>query len=204
MTIHEAIAEIRKTGTVQVENGKLKLRFPQPERGHLGPAIEVLRRDREAVLLALAAPEGDSTKPRCTSTHKSALAEPSQGQVDAAGKLLAKAGVRLIGGGHDVDYIGVWSDLDSAELRAAIAVFHPHGVPVRYLDGDVPMRYKLRRVAGEPVPANVLAAMEQEPAEPWKVRDKMLEAMNWTPDGVPWGAVSGGAVEPAICRAGCE
>jgi hypothetical protein len=53
MTVREAIAEIRKTGTLQAENGKLKLRFPEPERGRLGPAIEVLRRDREAVLRAL-------------------------------------------------------------------------------------------------------------------------------------------------------
>jgi hypothetical protein len=51
---------------------------------------------------------------------------------------------------------------------------------VRYLDGaGVPMRYKVRGVDGEPVPRNVLAAMEQHPAEPWKVRDRMMNEMGW-------------------------
>jgi hypothetical protein len=48
------------------------------------------------------------------------------------------------------------------------------------------MRFKLRRVPGEPVPSKVLAAMEQEQNQPWVVRDRMLEEMNWTPEGVPW------------------
>jgi len=53
MTVHEAIAEIRRAGAIQAENGKLKLRFPEPERVRLAPAIEVLRRDRDAILQAL-------------------------------------------------------------------------------------------------------------------------------------------------------
>jgi hypothetical protein len=51
---------------------------------------------------------------------------------------------------------------------------------------EVPMRFKLRKVPGEPVPANVLAAMEQEPNQPWVVRDRMLVEIGWTPDGIPW------------------
>jgi hypothetical protein len=41
------------------------------------------------------------------------------------------------------------------------------------------MRYKVRRVEGEPVPMNVLAEMERNPAEPWKVRDRMLNETEW-------------------------
>jgi hypothetical protein len=74
-----------------------------------------------------------------------------------------------------VTTIGVWSDLDGPEIRAALRTSASDGVPVRYLDGaGIPMRYKLRRVAGGPVPTNVLAEMSKHPAEPWKVRDRML------------------------------
>jgi len=45
------------------------------------------------------------------------------------------------------------------------------------------MRYKARRVEGEPVPMNVIAEMERHPAEPWKVRDLMLNEMGWCPEG---------------------
>jgi hypothetical protein len=74
--------------------------------------------------------------------------------------------------------IGLWSDLDGPEVRAALRTFGSDRLPVRYLDGaGVPMRYKMRRVDGEPVPMNVLAAMERHKAEPWKVRDGMLNEM---------------------------
>jgi hypothetical protein len=48
------------------------------------------------------------------------------------------------------------------------------------------MRYKVRRVEGEPVPMNVLAEMERAPAEPWEVRDLMLNEMGWCSQGIPW------------------
>jgi hypothetical protein len=102
---------------------------------------------------------------------------------------LARAGVRLtqLETGFT---IGVWSDLDSAALRAAIQAFHPDGMPpIRYLDGaGIPDRFKLRCVPGEPVPMNVRAAMEQAPGEPWKVRDQMLKEMRWHPPSQrrPW------------------
>jgi len=48
------------------------------------------------------------------------------------------------------------------------------------------MRYKLRKAPGEPVPASVLAAMEQESNQPWVIRDRMLEEMGWSPNGIPW------------------
>jgi len=57
--------------------------------------------------------------------------------------------------------VGVWSDLDGPELRAALRVFAPEALLVKYLDGPgIPARYKLRRVDGEPVPMGVLAERE--------------------------------------------
>lgn len=62
MTVHDAIHEVRKVGTIQAENGKLKLRFPEPARGHLECAIETLRRDRDAALRALTGTERDAPR----------------------------------------------------------------------------------------------------------------------------------------------
>jgi hypothetical protein len=83
-----------------------------------------------------------------------------------------------------VAVIAIWSDLDGPEIRAALRAFGSDRLPVRYLDGHgVSMRYKLRRVAGEPVPMSVLAEMEGNPAEPWNVRDRMLNDMAWVKHG---------------------
>ena len=113
-------------------------------------------------------------------------AGPDPAELARASAVLNRAGVRIMaleGGGT----IGVWSDLDGPEVRAALRTFGSDGMPVRYLDGaGVPMRYKVRRVDGEPVPMNVLAAMEQHPADPWKVRDRMLNEMGWCSKGIPW------------------
>jgi hypothetical protein len=114
------------------------------------------------------------------------LPDPPPDELAHASAVLAKAGVRLIGDVRGVDYIGVGSDTDGPEVRAALRVHGNGHLPVKYLDGDVPMRFKLRKVPGEPVPANVLAAMEQEPNQPWVVRDRMLAEMNWSPAGIPW------------------
>jgi hypothetical protein len=85
------------------------------------------------------------------------------------------------------DYVGIWSDLDGPEVRAALRTYGSHELPVRYLDGDgVPMKYKLRKVPGEPVSANVLIEMEKHPEEPWVIRDRMLEEICWSPNGIPW------------------
>ena len=43
MTVHDAIHEVQKVGTIRAENGKLKLRFPEPERERLESVIETLR-----------------------------------------------------------------------------------------------------------------------------------------------------------------
>lgn len=98
-----------------------------------------------------------------------------------ASEVLARTGVRLV----DLEpgfAIGVWSDLDGEELRRALAVFSENA-PVLYLDGpDVPMRYKVRDVPGEPVPLDVLHAMraaEAAGAKPWEVRNRLLKGKTW-------------------------
>jgi len=111
---------------------------------------------------------------------------PDPAELSRASAVLNRAGVRIMAleGGAT---IGLWSDLDGPEVRAALRTFGSDRLPFRYLDGaGVPMRYKVRRAEGEPVPMNVLAAMEQHPAEPWKVRDRMLNEMGWCSKGTPW------------------
>ena len=92
--------------------------------------------------------------------------------------VLGSVGVRLM----ELDgvfTVGIWSDLDSAKLRAALAIFGSDTALVRYLDGvGIPDRYKLRRVPGKSVPLEVLAALERNSLEPWVVRDRMLAAVN--------------------------
>jgi len=74
--------------------------------------------------------------------------------------------------------VGLWSDLDRPEIRAALRTLGLGAMPVRYLDGaGIPMGYKLRLVEGELVPMSVLAEMERHPADPWRVRDLMLKEM---------------------------
>lgn len=100
-----------------------------------------------------------------------------------ASEVLQRAGVRLIRL-EGAPIVGVWSDLDGPEIRAALYNFRLGGLAIRYLDGDrMPTRYKVRRVNGEPVPLSVLGEMEQNPAEPWKVRDRILKAIAWKTPG---------------------
>jgi hypothetical protein len=56
------------------------------------------------------------------------------------------------------------------ELRRAARKEQYKSAPKKWNAG-VPMRHKVSRVDGEPVPHNVLAEMERHPAKPWKVRD---------------------------------
>ncbi len=113
-------------------------------------------------------------------------AGPDPAELARASAVLNGAGVRIMALDAGAT-IGVWSDLDGPEVRAALRTFGSERLPLRYLDGaGVPMRYKVRRVDGEPVPMNVLAEMERHPAEPWKVRDRMLNEMGWCSKGIPW------------------
>jgi hypothetical protein len=109
-----------------------------------------------------------------------AVAIEPDGELTRAGQVLRLNGVRLLVL-DGVRTIGLWSDLDGPHIRMALAAFDNAGLPVRYLDGPgIPMRYKERRVPGEPVPLDVVEAMYRSD-EPWTVRDRMLEAIGWHP-----------------------
>jgi len=133
--------------------------------------------------------EGEPTKPSkpgsvgfvgATSAESPEIhVEPGPAELARASAVLNRAGIRLMQL-DGVATVGIWSDLDGPELRNALRRFGSDQLPVRYLDGaGVPVRYKLRRVAGEPEPMSVLAEMERHPEEPWKVRDRMLQEMGW-------------------------
>ena len=79
--------------------------------------------------------------------------EPNEPVRAAANSLLGRVGMRLMELESGTT-VGLWSDLDGPPVRAALAVFGSDVLPVRYVDGDVPMRFELRRVAGEPVPGD--------------------------------------------------
>jgi hypothetical protein len=149
----------------------------------------------KAAILADAA-ESEPTKPSkpgfvgfegATSAESAEIeAGPDPAELARASAVLDRAGVRIMAL-EDGATIGVWSDLDGPEVRRALRTFGSDGMPLRYLDGaGIPMRYKVRRGDGEPVPMNVLAEMERHPAEPWKVRDRMLSEMGWCSKGIPW------------------
>jgi hypothetical protein len=138
-------------------------------------------------------------------------ASPDPAELARASAVLNRAGVRIMAleGGAT---IGVWSDFDGSEVRAALRTFGSDRLPILYLDGaGVSARYKVRRAEGEPVPMNVLAEMEWRQADlmgrgdpmhtpipcngvpmkqehPWTVRDRMLNEMGWRSKGIPWKA----------------
>jgi hypothetical protein len=91
---------------------------------------------------------------------------------------------------NGVMHVGIWSWLDDMSLRAALAVFASDQAPVIYLDfPNVAIPDRFRQYRGdprldcEPPPAQVVAAMYAHPKEPWKIRDRLLERMNWRPPG---------------------
>ena len=118
--------------------------------------------------IARAAMAGVSVAPK--STDPGTEAEPDPADLARASDVVNGAGVRIMQL-EDVAAIGLWSDVDGPELRAALRTLKVDNLPVRYLDGmGIPMRFKVRRIVGEPVPMNVLNEMERQPAEPWRVR----------------------------------
>jgi hypothetical protein len=160
-----AVAAIRQFGTVEAVDGKLKIRVPKDRLVALQPALEVLR-NAKAEAFAV-------------------LANLSTEELSQASACLARTGVRLIHIGG-VMHAGIWSDLDGPDVRAALRTFGSDDAPMLYLDGPhVPLRYKIRRVAGEPVPAQVREEMERHP-EPWKVREWMLGKRTSTGYFVRW------------------
>lgn len=104
--------------------------------------------------------------------------DPQPDCLARASAVLSQAGVRLMRLDEGV-VIGVWSDKDGPDIRAALRVFGVYRLPVRYLDGsDIPSRFKERWVPGEPVPLRVLREMQNRP-QGWIVRDLMLKKMGW-------------------------
>ena len=115
-------------------------------------------------------------------------AGPDPAELARASAVLNRAGVRIIAlGGRTM--IGLWSDLDRPEVRAALRGLGSERLPVRYLDAPgVPLRYKVRRVEGDPVPTTVLAEMELAEDSPWSVRDRLLKEIAWCAKGLSWSA----------------
>ena len=68
--------------------------------------------------------------------------DAAQGAVD----VLNNAGVRIMRI-YDGTAIGVWSDLDGLEIRAALRTLEMDCLPVRHLDeDDIPNKYKYRKL----------------------------------------------------------
>jgi hypothetical protein len=95
-----------------------------------------------------------------------------------AGEVLRLNGVRhFFIDGRPVN--GIWSDLDGPHIREALRILGDQDIPVRYLDGPgIPMRYKVRTMKGQPVPLDIVKAMESS-SKPWATRDRMLAAIDW-------------------------
>jgi hypothetical protein len=120
---------------------------------------------------------------RLDDVHGAGFGDEKRSGTGWAHTVLAKAGVRLMEL-NGVFTVGVWAHRDSPKIRTALRCFHDEDPPVVYLDGSaVPNRYKPTRLAGEPVPLNVLHAMEKNPREAWVIRDRMLAAMGWAGGG---------------------
>jgi hypothetical protein len=151
----------------------------EPDRAELPHASAVLK---ERIFADT--PETEATKPAIpgfAGLDGATSAESPNIESSAYRGILNRTGVRIMALESETA-IGVWADLDGPEIRAALHVRGLDRYPLRYLDGTgVPMPHKLRMVKGDPVPKDVLAAMEQNPAEPWKVRDRMLNEMGWCP-----------------------
>src|SRR5260370_35975242 len=74
--------------------------------------------------------------------------------------------------------IGVWSDMEGHEIRTTLQILQLDHLPVRFLDGDgIPVRYKLRRVEGEPVHSNVVGDNRRDAGQRLRVRD----GQRWIP-----------------------
>ena len=74
---------------------------------------------------------------------------PDRAELERASNVLNRTGVRILAleGGTT---IGVWSDLDGPEVRAALRTVRLDRLPIRYLDGEgIPIRYSARRVEGK-------------------------------------------------------
>jgi hypothetical protein len=161
--------------------------------GFEGPPLAESLNVETAQILADAA-ESEPTKPSEPGSvgfvgalpAESPKIEADSAELARASEVLNRAGVRIMSLEGGVT-MGVWSDLDAMEIRAALRALRSDHLPVRYLDsGGIPGRYKEREVAGASVPREVRGEMERlqasleagTPAEnPWTARDRMLNEM---------------------------
>ena len=163
MNVAEALSLIGLVGAVESSGGKLRLKFPEREYLALQPAIDTLRIGKAEALTQLAG----STKEQLAAA---ASTTSTQTEIDLAVRTLNASGVRILQSKNQTT-IGVWSDLDSPEIRAALRTLGMDHLQVSYLDGaGIPLRYKVRQVGGEPVAMSVLARMKMHSTEPWKAR----------------------------------
>jgi hypothetical protein len=163
VTVVDALEAIRRVGAVENSGGAIKVRLPDSLRPAFQSAIETLRAGKAEVIRLISGPESPDM------VH--------------ARKVLNRAGVRILIL-ETGPAIGIWSDLDGPEIRAALRTLGNAELAVRYLDGaGVPMDYRAPSIEGEPVPTEVLKEMERQTAEPWNIRDRMLKEIDISPKG---------------------
>jgi hypothetical protein len=123
-------------------------------------------------------------------------AGPDPAELARASGVLNRAGVRIMAleGGAT---IGVWSDLDGPEVRAALRTFGSDRLPVRYLDGaGVPMRYKAR--GGRTRPHERACRNGTAPGGTLEGPGPDVERNGLVSEGNRVGGAEGGGAEPAV------
>jgi hypothetical protein len=129
-----------------------------------------------------------SKSPEAASSSSSVPPRKEEHEMVQASAILVKAGMRLVELNGQTT-VGLWSDLDGPLIRWALKIFGSGDLPVIYLDADVagvPDKFRVRSVPGDPVPLSVLEEMRNHPSEPWAVRYRMLEEMDWHKPPVRW------------------
>jgi hypothetical protein len=102
--------------------------------------------------------------------------------------ILRRNDVRQMGLPDGRVVIGVWSNLDSETIRTTLKLTGLDQLPIQYIDSSsTPDHFKTSRLSGDPVPSDVLAAMEATITDrPWKVRDELLGRMHWCNSWEEW------------------
>lgn len=122
MTVVDALAVIRRVGTVENDAGNIKLRIPQWAKSEHQVAIARLKSGKVEALAILSCQASEDL---------------------AAYEVLKHAGFRIMRIGGEA-CIGVWRDRDGPRVRAALQVLDGT-LPVRHLDDDdIPAYYKER------------------------------------------------------------
>lgn len=99
MTVPEAIEIVRRVGTIQSADGKLKIRVPRTVYTEVAMAIKTLRHRKTEALSTFGQPDSMCPSDAC--------------------RVLNATGVRIMDLATGPT-IGIWSDLDGPEIRAAL------------------------------------------------------------------------------------